>query len=176
MRSVQLSPLPSAAAIASAGWLLSLGTLTTAGTGGHGQGEPLKPLAVDVALSQGSTDAPQLDVCLRNNGTAPVEVTWSTLPWGSRYSMFLVAAPRREAGSKVLHSPGAFEEPGFGPDQTIQPKRQLCGSIRLARRFPDLARTLQTGEVLLFWEYQSPIPPKHSFSGYFVLKPSRERK
>lgn len=110
------------------------------------------PITVDVTITSLVPD-PKLLVRLTNLSANPLTVYKSSLPWGNRYSMIVVAV--RVAGvNEVLPTPPVIDDPG--PDRlVIGAGETLSGEINLAHRFANFTSGAGgKGDLLLFWSYQ----------------------
>jgi hypothetical protein len=109
-----------------------------------------------------------LRVTLRSGAEVPVTLYKNRLPWGSRYSMILVAVTR---DGQYLKKELPVDDPS--PERvTIEPRGLLVGQIDLDSVFIGLNRAVQSSDVQLFWAYEAPgdlrIP---RWSGGWVLLP-----
>jgi len=112
-----------------------------------------------------------LRVELRSGAETRMSVFKSRLPWGSAYSMILVAVmPDGQTLKKEL----PVDDPS--PDQvTLNPKEAIQGQIDLRKIFRGLDDVLRRTDVQLFWAYEAPeelnIP---HWSGGWILLPKQK--
>lgn len=112
-----------------------------------------------------------LKVDLRSGSETRVTIYKSRLPWGSAYSMILVAVmPDGEMVKKEL----SVDDPS--PEQiSLNPKESVKGEIDLRKIFRGLDAMSQKSDVQLFWAYEAPeelhIP---RWSGGWILIPKQK--
>lgn len=94
----------------------------------------------------------QLLVSLQLRGPAPVSVFLSSLPWGVKQSMLLLAVCL-DGRASVLPEAGYIDDPAPG-QMRLLPAKVLTGTISLNKRFPSLETCLRDHEALIFWSYQ----------------------
>lgn len=112
-----------------------------------------------------------LHVTLMSRSESRVTVYRSSLPWGNRYSMILVA---------VLPSGKSLKKELIVDDPTLEqialdPNKSISGDINLQNVFRDLNASVTMSDVQLFWAYQAPeelgIP---RWSGGWILIPQQK--
>lgn len=107
-----------------------------------------------------------LRVTIRSRTPAPIKLYKSQLPWGSRYSMVLVAVTPE---GKYLEKELFVDDPST-EEISIEPKGSLSGSIDLQRIFKGLNTALQKSDVHLFWAYDAPKELRvEKWSGGWIL-------
>lgn len=112
-----------------------------------------------------------LKVELRSGAETLLTIYKSRLPWGSAYSMILVAVtPDGQMVKKEL----PVDDPS--PEQiSLNPKESVKGEIDLRKIFRGLDAVLRKSDVQLFWAYQAPaelhIP---HWSGGWILIPKQK--
>jgi hypothetical protein len=112
-----------------------------------------------------------LRVELRSGEETRVTIYKSRLPWGSAYSMILVAAmPDGQTLKKEL----PVDDPS--PDQvSLNPKESIQGEIDLRNIFRGLEGALRKSDVQLFWAYEAPDELHMSrWSGGWILIPRQK--
>lgn len=112
-----------------------------------------------------------LKVELRPGGETPVTIYKSRLPWGSVYSMILVAVmPGGEGLKKEL----PVDDPS--PEQvSLSPGESIQGEIDLRRIFRGLDEALRKSDVQLFWAYKAPEEVHIGrWSGGWILLPQQK--
>jgi hypothetical protein len=93
-----------------------------------------------------------LHITLRSFAEARATVYKSVLPWGSSYSIILVAAT---SDGQCLDRNLPVDDPS--PEQvSLDPKGSLSGDINLRNIFPNLDRASKRSAVHLFWAYEAP--------------------
>lgn len=108
------------------------------------------PVGVHVEMDPQKSLA--LLVTIRSGVVVPIKLYKSQLPWGSRYSMVLVAVTPE---GKYLDKELFVDDPS--PERvSLEPKGSLSGSIDLQRIFKDLNKALSKSDVHLFWAYDAP--------------------
>ena len=111
-----------------------------------------------------------LNVELRSGAETGVTLFKNRLPWGSAYSMILIAVmPTGECVKKELR----VDDPS--PEQvSLAPNKSMKGNVDLRQIFRDLDVILRKSDVQLFWAYEAPedlhIP---HWSGGWILIPKR---
>jgi hypothetical protein len=124
----------------------------------HVEIDPQKPLS--------------LRVTIRSRAVAPIKLYKSQLPWGSRYSLILVAVTPE---GKCLDKELFVDDPS--PERaSLEPKGSLSGSIDLQRIFKDLNKALSKSDVHLFWAYDAPKELDiDRWSGGWILIPQHTK-
>ncbi len=93
-----------------------------------------------------------LSVSITNDDVEPLLVYDSSLPWGTRTSLLLIAVkagPRQENIKEALF----IDDPKTG-ETVINPGDSVRGKIDLTRRFPEIEYVLETHDVIVFWSYR----------------------
>lgn len=111
-----------------------------------------------------------LKVTLKSGAETHVDLYQSRLPWGSRYSMVLVAAT---ADGRSLPRELVIDDPS--PRKvSLEPNRELTGDIDLQNVFRGLNQALKRSDIILFWAYEAPeelhLP---RWSGGWLVVPRR---
>jgi hypothetical protein len=135
---------------------------------GSGAGETM-PTGIKVGLN------PQkglwLPVTLQSFAEARITLDKERVPWGSKYSMILVAVTSN--GQRLEEYP-SFDDPGF-EKVSLDPRVSVSGDINLADYFRDLDGVVKKSDVQLFWAYKAPdelhIP---HWSGGWILIPQQK--
>ena len=111
-----------------------------------------------------------LRVDLRSAAETPVTLYKSRLPWGSRYSIILVAVT---SSGQELDKALPIDDPS--PEKvTLDPKRSMTGEIDLQRFFKGFAEAVKKSDVHVFWAYEAPEELRIGrWSGGWVLIPRR---
>lgn len=94
---------------------------------------------------------PMLRMSLSYEGSEPVSIYKSSLPWGSRQSMVLVLADSRPAG-EILPKDLLIDDPDHDRVK-ITKGAKLEGEIDLQQWFPSLSKHLSVNDVIAFWSY-----------------------
>jgi hypothetical protein len=114
-----------------------------------------KPLTLRVELRSGSNTSATL---YRNR-----------LPWGSAYSMILVAVT---PDGRTLKKELPVDDPS--PEQvTVDPKESIKGEIDLQGAFRGLDETLKKSAIHLFWAYDAPKELRVGPAGGWIFMPQR---
>ena len=93
-----------------------------------------------------------LRVSLRSGNDTRVAVYKNRLPWGSAYSMILVAVT---SSGQYLKKELPVDDPS--PEQvSLDPKELIKGEIDLRKVFRGLDGVLKKSDVHLFWAYAAP--------------------
>jgi hypothetical protein len=112
-----------------------------------------------------------LRVDLQFGAEAPVTIYKARLPWGSAYSMILVAVmPDGQSLKKEL----PVDDPS--PDQvSVNPNEFIQGEIDLHKIFRGLDEALNKSDIQLFWAYEAPQELHiHRWSGGWILIPKQK--
>ena len=89
---------------------------------------------------------------LTNNEPTTLNVKRNALPWGSRYSLILVAAHEEQPNRQISQQ--------FSIDESTEELVELKASaavvqtVKLQDYFANLPGELQKGALILFWSYQ----------------------
>lgn len=113
-----------------------------------------------------------LHVTLRSSAEVPVTLLESKLPWGSRYSMVLIAVTTE---GKCLEKELYIDDPS--PERiSLKPNEALSGDIDLEKIFRGLDDALKKSDVNLFWAYEAPKELGIArWSGGWVLIPQQTK-
>jgi len=109
-----------------------------------------RPTGLLVELKQGTHLV--LHITLTSAAEKAVKVSRDELPWGTHYSMVIVAAL---AGGRCLNRTRPVEDPPFDKI-SLDPDQPLIGDVDLETLFPDIRRALKESDVQLFWAYEAP--------------------
>jgi len=96
-----------------------------------------------------------LHMKLTNVGHSPVTVSPWSLPWGNRWSTYVMAAKLVGVLGETLKEHGGIDDPPPQERIRIEPGGSLEGDIPLGERFPELNRALDTRDVVLLWVYDA---------------------
>lgn len=115
--------------------------------------EPMPPaVSVDVQLAGQPGSSLTLRITVNSHDSRPLETVPSALPWGTRYSMLLVAM-RVDSTGEVIESPLSSADPLEEEPITLKPRQSIAGEIDLWSRFPAVHEALKVQDVILFWSY-----------------------
>jgi hypothetical protein len=161
--------------------LLALSARAGEGTNGLAAGIQEKQAAsqqwlMEVTLTNSGTRH-ALDIRLTSKAPRSLRVSEFFLPWRAHRDMVLIATTPF-GDRKVLDWVMPVDD--FIISQiTLNPGEEISGSIVLENRFPDLAKTLQASDVLLFWSYQlRPIggDPLERHGGWLTIPKSTDSR
>jgi len=94
-----------------------------------------------------------LFVELNNITGNPLEIRAASLPWESRYSMWVKLFEDDATGSAVDERLVVADSPTANEKVSLLPGKPLHGSIELRTRFPELVEVLKRRDVIVFWSY-----------------------
>ena len=108
-----------------------------------------------------------LRVALWSGNDARVAVYKNRLPWGSAYSMILVAVT---SSGQYLKNELPVDDPS--PEQvSLDPKELIKGEIDLRKVFRGLDGVLKKSDVHLFWAYAAPEELHIAQAGGWIFIP-----
>jgi hypothetical protein len=126
--------------------LLSLAPLVL-----FGQDNPV--LNLDVQCLPGTNNVCIVRLTLKNNGEMPFSISSTAVPWGSRYSLLLLAS-RTDPRSAPLQPDIVIDDPRDDKTQTLRPGESLTGEIVLNHRFRDFDDIIRNNDIAVFWLYE----------------------
>lgn len=110
-------------------------------------------LSLDVQCLPKTNGVYTLRLSLKNTGETPFLISTTALPWGSRYSLLLLAA-RTDPRSDPLHPDIVIDDPRDDKMQTLRPGESLAGEIVLNHRFRDFDSIIRDSDIAVFWLYE----------------------
>lgn len=110
-------------------------------------------LSLDVQCLPKTNGVYTLRLSLKNKGEAPFSISTTALPWGSRYSLLLLAA-RSDPRSDPLHPDIVIDDPRDDKMQTLRPGESVAGEIVLNHRFRDFDSIIRDNDIAVFWLYE----------------------
>jgi hypothetical protein len=148
--------------------LVLVGVLLFLLPSGVSGGGTLLPTGIQVAMD--SKIPLTVRIKLQCGTESNVTLYKSQLPWGSTYSIILVAVT---ANGQYLKKELPIDDPS--PEQiTLDPKESIEGSIDLRKVFHNLDEVLKRSDVHLFWAYQAPSQLHIAPAGGWILIPQQE--
>lgn len=129
---------------------------------------------IDLAVEAIWAPGYRLRLALTNSSGRSTTCYQSQLPWGSQYSLILVAVITDGPGT-VLERTSPIDDPGPSTI-TINNGEMLTGEIDLEKRFPRLRQATGERDAILFWSYQFQAidAPPEPRTGAYVLLHKRE--
>lgn len=98
-----------------------------------------------------TNDDYELDIEMKLKLRDAVSLYKAALPWGSRYSMIIIAA-KLNASAEQLEQRLFIDDPG-PTIITIKPGELLSGKISLRKRFPSIYDAAKKNDLIIFWSY-----------------------
>ena len=108
------------------------------------------PIAVEISNGALIAGQPTLQASLKNTGNQSLTINRSTLPWGNRYSITILAAP---PNAQPLALVFPFDDPDVDKIE-VKPGESLTGTIRLNMFFRDVGTAVQKTSLTVLWSYQ----------------------
>jgi hypothetical protein len=127
-----------------------------------------RPSQVRVTAVMAREAKPVMSLCIENLDRQDMTLMAGTLPWASRYSLFLIATAASSGGTEVLTQPLVVSDP-VRQLVTIAPGERRCGEIDLAKRLPGFAEMNARSDILVFWAYRHRDPAGDTSGGVMVV-------
>jgi hypothetical protein len=134
------------------------------------------PAKADTSLSLASCSAEvdkkgqwRLNFLMRNSGAARVRIPSSSLPWGVRSNVEIVAIPLREEAHQI---PEVFFIDDPREESVEVPAGEtISGSVNVSQRFPKLSATVLGGSaVLIGWKARASGATTNAVQGAALLE------
>ena len=113
---------------------------------------------------------------LTNRSSEPITIDESALPWVGRYSITILAVPKKsDPLSGIFPVEDFFAEKAI----TLQPSETRNGRVPLNWHVKDLQKVLQVRDVLVFWHYEPKNIARASlgeYGGWITLKALRSNQ
>ena len=113
----------------------------------------------------------RLSISFKNISHNRISTQQSQLPWGTWYSICLVAIAADVGEGIRLDARTPIDDP-VPINVVIEPSRELHGSIDLPARFPKLMQELARNDVVILWYYGfkgSDSEETQAFTGSVIL-------
>lgn len=112
-----------------------------------------------------------LRITLRSLARSRLTLDREKLPWGSKYSMILVAVT---PDGRRLDVDPSFDDPGF-EKVSLEANESLSGDINLQNAIKGLGDQVRKSDVHLFWAYKAPEELHIArWSGGWILIPQQK--
>jgi hypothetical protein len=124
--------------------------------------EAASALSVTAAVGLTAQTQTVLTFKMINQSGRPLTFDTSSLPWGVRYSVLLVAVTNDANVERIAESL-PIQDPAPS-DSILAPKGEWSGIVNLVSRFPELPRYLKSRDIIVFWSYQPTLTDGTSLS------------